>query len=296
VLPSNAELREKTPAELQARLLKTAAVEGLNGNALPWIRGGLDYINKAFYLANRLGLDDQPVSPHLANRNGAWSEVTATEQLIPACRVFNRIISDTAPTAAEVEHALDQLAAATANTLPGVAATTCADDATVEGLPTNVGPTCDASSIAEGAEGTGATAATVVVSCAPEVRMLDGAATRALPHLASGKEPEEDLGLVMLNLGLSTAQMLPDQATAPLDAACNDDPNNGGHPFQATASTAAAKLSKPQRPQRPRSTFDMTSVRRSARLAKKPALPAVQRAQRNLIRKLGLPADELRPI
>ncbi|KAG2560249.1 hypothetical protein PVAP13_8KG042300 [Panicum virgatum] len=106
----------------------------------------------------------------------------------------------------------------------------------------------------------------------------------------------------MLNLGLSTAQMLPDQATAPLDAACNDDPVAEEAPAGTTVEdlfatpTTAAILSKPQHPQRPRRTFDMTSVHRSARLAKKPALPAVQRAQRNLIRKLGLPADELRPI
>jgi hypothetical protein len=40
----------------------------------------------------------------------------------------------------------------------------------------------------------------------------------------------------------------------------------------------------------------MSAVRRSARLAKKPAIPAVERAQRNLCRKLGLLADEMEPI
>ncbi|CAO2144082.1 unnamed protein product [Urochloa humidicola] len=40
----------------------------------------------------------------------------------------------------------------------------------------------------------------------------------------------------------------------------------------------------------------MSAVRRSARLANKPARPPVQRAQRNLCRKLGIPADELRSI
>jgi hypothetical protein len=43
---------------------------------------------------------------------------------------------------------------------------------------------------------------------------------------------------------------------------------------------------------RQRRTFDMSAVRRSAQLAKKPAIPAVERAQHNLCRKLGLPADE----
>ncbi|PUZ39842.1 hypothetical protein GQ55_9G375300 [Panicum hallii var. hallii] len=42
---------------------------------------------------------------------------------------------------------------------------------------------------------------------------------------------------------------------------------------------------------RPRHTYDMTNVRWSTRLAKKLALPAVQQAQVNLCRKLGL-ADE----
>jgi hypothetical protein len=40
----------------------------------------------------------------------------------------------------------------------------------------------------------------------------------------------------------------------------------------------------------------MSAVRRSARLAKKPAVPAVECAQRNLCRKLGLPAVESEPI
>jgi hypothetical protein len=47
---------------------------------------------------------------------------------------------------------------------------------------------------------------------------------------------------------------------------------------------------------RRRHSFDMSAVRRSARLAKKPAIPAVERAQRNLCRKLGLQASEADPI
>ncbi|CAN6372166.1 unnamed protein product [Urochloa humidicola] len=52
----------------------------------------------------------------------------------------------------------------------------------------------------------------------------------------------------------------------------------------------------PQRRQRQKRTFDMTAVRRSACLAKKPALPPLAKTQRNLYRKLGLPADEVAPI
>jgi hypothetical protein len=47
---------------------------------------------------------------------------------------------------------------------------------------------------------------------------------------------------------------------------------------------------------RQRRTSDMMKVRRSARLGKKPVIPAVERAQRNLCRKVGHSADELIPI
>jgi hypothetical protein len=40
----------------------------------------------------------------------------------------------------------------------------------------------------------------------------------------------------------------------------------------------------------------MTNVHRSACLAKRPAIPAVERAQRNLCRKLGIQAAEQDPI
>jgi hypothetical protein len=40
----------------------------------------------------------------------------------------------------------------------------------------------------------------------------------------------------------------------------------------------------------------MTKVRWSARLAVKPSIPAVQKAQRNLCRKLSIGNDELQPI
>jgi hypothetical protein len=51
----------------------------------------------------------------------------------------------------------------------------------------------------------------------------------------------------------------------------------------------------PHRQQTPK-TFDMSKVRQSARLAKKLVVPALERAQRNLWRKLGVSEDELRPV
>nr|TKW29048.1 hypothetical protein SEVIR_3G369800v2 [Setaria viridis] len=47
---------------------------------------------------------------------------------------------------------------------------------------------------------------------------------------------------------------------------------------------------------RPRRVFDMSTVRRSARLATSRPMPAMQRAQHNLCRKLGLLTDEMQPI
>ncbi|CAO2040102.1 unnamed protein product [Urochloa humidicola] len=52
----------------------------------------------------------------------------------------------------------------------------------------------------------------------------------------------------------------------------------------------------PARRPRQRRTFDMQAVRRSARLARKPAAPAVEKAQRNLCRKLGLAEEETAPL
>ncbi|CAO1940014.1 unnamed protein product [Urochloa humidicola] len=52
----------------------------------------------------------------------------------------------------------------------------------------------------------------------------------------------------------------------------------------------------PQRHQRTWRTFDMSAVRRSARLAQKPQIPAVAKAQRNLYRKLGVSTEEFATI
>lgn len=47
---------------------------------------------------------------------------------------------------------------------------------------------------------------------------------------------------------------------------------------------------------RQRRNIDLTTVRRSARLAVKPTMPAEEKAHRNLCRKLGISTDELAPI
>jgi len=93
--------------------------------------------------------------------------------------------------------------------------------------------------------------------------------------------------------GPLSGQELPDQAAAPPAAGHSGEPSALQAPAGATVQDLfaspppAAIVAKPERCQRPRRTFGMTTVRRSVRLAKKPAMPAVQRAQRNLIRKLN---------
>ncbi|CAN6373715.1 unnamed protein product [Urochloa humidicola] len=52
----------------------------------------------------------------------------------------------------------------------------------------------------------------------------------------------------------------------------------------------------PQRRQRARRTFDMTAVRRSARLARKPVIPSIEKAQQNLYHKLGVSTEEFATI
>jgi len=84
---------------------------------------------------------------------------------------------------------------------------------------------------------------------------------------------------------------------APADETQADDVH-GNDAVESLFSTPAPAVLRalPGKPARQRRTFDMTKVRRSARLAKKPAMPAVERAQRNLWRKLGVSDDEFRPI
>jgi len=61
-------------------------------------------------------------------------------------------------------------------------------------------------------------------------------------------------------------------------------------------SPCKARDNQPPPRRRQKRTFDMSTVRRSARLANAPRMGVVRRAQRNLCRKLGMLQDELEPI
>ncbi|CAN6242633.1 unnamed protein product [Urochloa humidicola] len=64
----------------------------------------------------------------------------------------------------------------------------------------------------------------------------------------------------------------------------------------STTAPPPSTTSPPPARRRRHRTFNMTAVRRSARLANAPRIPAIQKAQRNLCRKLGLLNNELLPI
>ncbi|CAN6361815.1 unnamed protein product [Urochloa humidicola] len=68
------------------------------------------------------------------------------------------------------------------------------------------------------------------------------------------------------------------------------------HHQQPPAPPRQASDPSPAPRRRNRRTFDMSKVRRSARLANAPQMSAMRRAQRNLCRKLGLLADDLAPV
>lgn len=64
----------------------------------------------------------------------------------------------------------------------------------------------------------------------------------------------------------------------------------------AVVALAAMAPAAPTRCHRRQRVFDMSSVRRSTRLANARPMTQMQRAQRNLCRKLGLVHDDLEPV
>ncbi|KAJ1275726.1 hypothetical protein BS78_05G158000 [Paspalum vaginatum] len=61
--------------------------------------------------------------------------------------------------------------------------------------------------------------------------------------------------------------------------------------FFSTPSSPLLQPAPPPRQPRRRKTYDMKNVRRSVRLANRPAMPAMKRVQITLCRRLGFPAD-----
>jgi hypothetical protein len=97
----------------------------------------------------------------------------------------------------------------------------------------------------------------------------------------------------MLNAMLTRFE---DIATQPSPPRWHDNIDNNeqhSNDVDALFSNLDTPLLQQPGPRRPchRRVFDMLNVLRSARLAKRPAISAMERAQRNLCRKLGIPAE-----
>jgi hypothetical protein len=80
-----------------------------------------------------------------------------------------------------------------------------------------------------------------------------------------------------------------------IDTRNNEEPSSGVDALFSNLDTPLLQQPAPRRPRHKR-IFDMTNVRRSAQLAKRPAIPVIERAQRNLCRKLGIPVEAEDPI
>jgi len=136
----------------------------------------------------------------------------------------------------------------------------------------------------------------------PTVEMVEAALDRLEVAAHQDHDGCVDLGLHTPLGGASSTPALDMAAATGAGAAPQPPPLEVQPPvvaldaFFASPPRAAAALVEPQVDQkvkaRPRRTYSMANVRRSARLAKRPALPAVQQAQLNLCRKLGLATDE----
>lgn len=66
--------------------------------------------------------------------------------------------------------------------------------------------------------------------------------------------------------------------------------------FFTTPLAPVLQQQPPARQPRRRRVYDLSNVRRSVRLAKQPAMPAMKKAQVNLCRRLGLATDEHAPV
>ncbi|CAN6329718.1 unnamed protein product [Urochloa humidicola] len=252
--------------------------------------------------ADRLGIDD------LTFGNVAWSVSAPAnfETVVPAGRVFRRLRSALEqPSLEEVDRALTALefAAAAADVAMedavdntsggpvfsptgldvaamGLIGLSREDDATDFGQPDD-GPAV-LSPVGSGAAGIDP----ALLDLSGLNIELDGLAQKV--QAATGGGGDGSLGPGH------------DPTDEPADAAGTDAPPRARpapsvDDFFTTPPTPVLQH-RPVRAPRRRRTFDMAAVRRSARLAKRPAMSSMQHAQRNLLRKLGLQESELQPI
>nr|TKV92550.1 LOW QUALITY PROTEIN: hypothetical protein SEVIR_9G168700v2 [Setaria viridis] len=266
------------------------------------------------FFSRSCSLVDSLDTPPRPAGNQAWSDPPL--HLVPLQRVFDRLGSalQGRPSTREVELALNQMqllgdTTPTAIDRPRAAVTASPTAATLAPsgkldrvLASPVRTASWADSLASRADplGPASDSGARGARIGPPVRMAswtDSLASRADPlGPAQDWSPSGVRAGPMLSPGPAVGAM---GAQAANHATVEDthDAAEGGSVDDLFAAPAPPILQQPPlRRQRTRRSFDMSAVRRSARLALKPSVPALQRAQRNLWRKLGVSDDELRPV
>ena len=199
----------------------------------------------------------------------------------PISRVFSRIVDDADPSIAEVERALNGLQVSAA----------------VAAMPAEVSPGRTPADPDHEANGSDSPPRPALgrMSQAQELGQHRRPALHQPPTEAGLQEvlapatytPTDDQAPTVQERSTPTDDQTPTLQEQQQEPAIDD---------LFTALEPPLVLLPPQWCPQQRRTFDMSAVRRSARLAKRSLLPAVQRAQRNLWRKLGISNDEMKPI
>ncbi|CAN6311750.1 unnamed protein product [Urochloa humidicola] len=226
-------------------------------------------------------------------RNAAWS-ATGVEDDVPADRVFSRLKSAlSSPSVEDVELALDalQLVAAADQGAP-------AGDDGSSGMEAALNEALSTGREGDLIMGLDDAALLGLSGAAGCPGPCDGPTQGGLAGV--GRDPAQG-GPVEANSGPPEG----DGPDVPLLGQIQDDAAaavyDDGDALPEiddlfTAPASPLHRCPPVRAPRRRWGFDMSAVRRSARLAAKPAMPSLQRAQNNLLRKLGLQVDDHTPI
>ncbi|CAN6217852.1 unnamed protein product [Urochloa humidicola] len=229
--------------------------------------------------------------------DAAWSEAQ-----VPAARVFGRINSSLrAPTVQEVEAALDALQfGGNAYSREGTAPE---EDADHYGRPSSLGTTtADDPGVLQSSPGGPGHDMGLVTPTGPVGPRLDGSmeATPTGP-VGPGRDGSVEQIPTAHSGPASDVHAGPDDVDGPEhddgpEQEDDHDANNYGLDDLFCTPPPPIINRPPARRPRQRRTFDMSAVRRSERLAKNPSMLAVEHAQRNLCRKLGLTEEEAAPL
>ncbi|CAN6339097.1 unnamed protein product [Urochloa humidicola] len=246
--------------EAAQHLLDALGVDDTHKTAATMLK---DYVNKACFMATRLGIPE-------VRGNKASSALLQPQSDVPVNRAFSRIkevlpadvVYEEGPTVADVEQALRRFELdsflSPSHLTPQVVS------------PMQMPQELQAMNMAE--------------PQLEDVIMMD-------IDTEEEEVPEVQIAAGNVSANISSTPAVADFFIAPAPPLLNaitaiDNP----------APSLPSPSSVPARRPRQRRVFDMSSVRRSARLANAPRMPALQKAQHNLCRKLGLLENGLLPV